>query len=589
MDEKPIQDLSENVFPFPLLDRSESFASPLRRAQIGTWQHRVQSGEGSLWEIVEREMRATPTGALELVGGMLGMPVLHSSDLKEVSFDFDVLPLSDACRERCLLAKQGGEWIGIVTDPFDIALQARIENRLGDNIDWHLAHPADFAACLAAYESRLDSLGFPILGCGAKGGSLLSATTKEEESLTATLVISTINAAVVANASHIHLKTGIHSLVIKYRIDGVLAQVGEIPGSDSAKRFTSRIKAMAGIKCLEQKDIPQEGCFSLFSNGRDVRFHVSLLSSLSGDDIVIRIYDGFQSADNYSGYSLDRLGFDENIQRSIRQLTTEGAGLFLVAGPADSGKTTTLYAAVSEKIDGIHKTVSVEDPIEQKLPGVLQLSVKKNEGFTISKALNVAFQHDPDRVLISDIREAESALQAIQAALSGRIVLSSICANDIADMVGRLEYFGVNLYSFAEAVSGVLVQRLVRKICTNCAVVDIPDHDHLHRLCHTDIVPEAATFLRGKGCRECCGTGYKGRQAVGQMMIFDDDFRELIVSRAPVRQFRKLAHSKGVRLLNESMINLACAGRTSLEEIGRVIRRPAIFAAERNACSEGRH
>jgi general secretion pathway protein E len=375
--------------------------------------------------------------------------------------------------------------------------------------------------------------------------------------------------ALRAGASDIHLETLANGMVVRYRIDGVLVQMAAVTGLEVAEQVISRIKVMAELDIAERR-VPQDGRFKVAIDGRATDFRVSVIPSVHGEDAVLRVLDKQSLTASVQGLTLDALGFDAPIVAQLRRLSTLPYGMLLVTGPTGSGKTTTLYAAISETQTGNDKIVTIEDPVEYQLPGVLQIPVNEKKGLTFARGLRSILRHDPDKIMVGEIRDPETAQIAIQSALTGHLVFTTVHANNVFDVMGRFVHMGVDTYSFVAALSAILAQRLVRVICEQCATSCIPPR----RLLEESQLPVTAgaeyDFRIGRGCRHCRGTGYHGRRAVGELMVLNDELREAIIARAPVRQLKQLAHDCGVRLIRQAALDLVRRGETTLEEVNRV-------------------
>jgi general secretion pathway protein E len=391
----------------------------------------------------------------------------------------------------------------------------------------------------------------------------------EDTSPVIKLVNSTIYDALKSGASDIHLEINSNGLHVKYRIDGVLASIASVPGLEMAEQVVSRIKVMADLDIAERR-VPQDGRFKLSSKGHEIDYRVSIMPSLISEDVVIRILDKRSLTDQISGLRLDLLGFDRITLAQIRHLAREPYGMLLVTGPTGSGKTTTMYAALSEINNGQDKIITIEDPVEYQLPGVLQIPVNEKKGLNFARGLRSILRHDPDKILVGEIRDPETAQIAIQSALTGHLVLTSVHANNVFDVLGRFLHMGVDTYSFVSALNGILAQRLVRLICTQCSAPYTPDAEELQLSGLPPDTPLLATLCKGRGCGHCRGTGYKGRHAIGEVLKLNDEMRELIIARAPIRTIKEAARSHGTRFLRDAALSLAAEGRTTLEEINRV-------------------
>ncbi|HQL10423.1 MAG TPA: GspE/PulE family protein, partial [Lentisphaeria bacterium] len=442
-------------------------------------------------------------------------------------------------------------------------------------LDWRLVHPADLSAYFAVREESLRAIDGVFAGVLGEGGAGSGATDisltsiAEDTSPVVKFVNSTIYDAMKAAVSDIHLETVPGGLQVKYRIDGVLSSVASAPGAEMAEQVVSRIKVMAELDIAEKR-IPQDGRFKLSIKGQEIDYRVSIMPSLLGEDVVIRILDKRALADQIQGLRLDYLGFDDRTLREIRKLADEPYGMLLVTGPTGSGKTTTLYAALTEINSGRDKIVTIEDPVEYQLSGILQIPVNEKKGLTFARGLRSILRHDPDKILVGEIRDPETAQIAIQSALTGHLVFTSVHANNVFDVLGRFLHMGVDTYSFVSALNGILAQRLLRKICPECAAPHQPSAEELERSGLSQAEAALMNLRRGRGCGHCRGTGYKGRDAIGEVLILNDELRELIVARAPIRTIKEAARGNGTRFLREVALDLVSAGRTTLEEINRV-------------------
>jgi general secretion pathway protein E len=357
-------------------------------------------------------------------------------------------------------------------------------------------------------------------------------------------------------------------MTIRHRVDGVLTSVGSMSGGDFAEQTISRIKVMAELDIAERR-VPQDGRFKVAARGREIDVRVSIMPSIHGEDAVLRILDKQRLTDEVAGLRLEALGFDAVTMSALRRLSAEPYGMLLVTGPTGSGKTTTLYAAIGEINHGHDKIVTIEDPVEYQLPGVLQIPVNEKKGLTFARGLRSILRHDPDKIMVGEIRDGETAQIAVQAALTGHLVLTTVHANNVFDVLGRFTHMGLDPYSLVAALNGIVAQRLVRVNCTECAEEDRPD---AALLAAAGIAPHDGAMLRaGRGCAHCRGTGYRGRKAVAEVLILDDELREMIVTREPVRRVKEAACAKGTRLLREAGLELVRRGETSLQELNRVV------------------
>jgi general secretion pathway protein E len=384
------------------------------------------------------------------------------------------------------------------------------------------------------------------------------------------LVRSTLRDARMIGASDVHLETVPSGLIIKFRIDGILTQVKFIQDTQHAEQAIARVKVLAELDITERR-IPQDGRFRAIDRGRAVDFRVSIMPSIYGEDAVVRVLDKqslYESTQQQ--LSLDSLGFESETIRALRRLSHEPYGMLLVTGPTGSGKTTTLYAAITEINNGQDKIVTIEDPVEYQIPGILQIPVNEKKGLTFARGLRSILRHDPDKIMVGEIRDPETANIAVQSALTGHLVFTTVHANNVFDVIGRFMHMNVDLYGFVSALNAILAQRLVRLICPHCAEDDAPDATLLHESGLDEATARDFRFRVGRGCRECRGSGYKGRKAISELMILGDELRELITARAPVRQLKLAAQSQGTRFLREAAFEAVKSGHTTLQEINRV-------------------
>ena len=383
------------------------------------------------------------------------------------------------------------------------------------------------------------------------------------------LVDSTIFNAIQRRASDIHIETRESEVIIKYRIDGVLYQAMEPIDRKHHQTIVSRIKVMSELDIAEKR-IPQDGRFKLRFQGRTIDFRVSVMPSVHGEDCVIRILDKESLSAEFKSLRLDILGFDDDTIRKLRKFIREPYGMVLVTGPTGSGKTTTLYGCVSEIQSPEDKILTIEDPVEYQLQGVTQIPVNEKKGLTFARGLRSILRHDPDKIMVGEIRDEETAQIAIQAALTGHLVFTTVHANNVVDVLGRFLNMNVDLYNFASALNCVLAQRLVRRICPNCreetrATPELLEESGLEAELYADQI-----FYVGKGCFECNGTGFHGRLAISELLDLSDQIRELILDKRPASEIRRVAKEEGMTFLRESAVEKVLQGVTTLREINKV-------------------
>jgi type II secretory ATPase GspE/PulE/Tfp pilus assembly ATPase PilB-like protein len=383
------------------------------------------------------------------------------------------------------------------------------------------------------------------------------------------LVDSTMFNAIQRRASDIHIETRENEVIIKYRIDGVLYQAMEPIDKRHHQTIISRIKVMSELDIAEKR-IPQDGRFKLRLVGRTIDFRVSIMPSVHGEDCVIRILDKESMNKEFKNLKLDILGFDEETMRKLRKFIREPYGMVLVTGPTGSGKTTTLYACLSEIQSSEDKIITIEDPVEYQLRGITQVPVNEKKGVTFARGLRSILRHDPDKVMVGEIRDEETAQIAIQSALTGHLVFTTVHANNVVDVIGRFLNMNVDLYNFVSALNCVLAQRLVRKVCGHCkqpvkVSPQIMEESGLDVAMYSDF-----TFYEGRGCIECNGTGFHGRVAVSELLDLSDHIRELILDRRPASEIKRAAKEEGMTFLRESALEMVFRGVTTLREINKV-------------------
>ena len=383
------------------------------------------------------------------------------------------------------------------------------------------------------------------------------------------LVDYTVFNALTKRASDIHVETQDNEVQIKYRVDGVLYQAMDPIDKRFHATIISRIKVMAELDIAEKR-IPQDGRFKLRIKGKTVDFRVSIIPTIHGEDCVIRILDKESTSEEFKNLNLDILGFEPEVMRKLRRHAGEPYGMMLVTGPTGSGKTTTLYATISEIQSSEFKMITIEDPVEYQLRGVTQIPVNEKKGLTFAKGLRSILRHDPDKIMVGEIRDEETANIAIQSALTGHLVFTTVHANNVVDVLGRFLNMKVEPYNFVSALNCVLAQRLVRKICPLCRE-EVSYTDEM--LSESNIPPAHAkgcTLYEGKGCLDCNGTGFRGRMAIAEVLELSDRVRELILQRKPSSEIKKAAREEGMTTLRESAVRRFLQGQTTLKEINKV-------------------
>jgi type IV pilus assembly protein PilB len=383
------------------------------------------------------------------------------------------------------------------------------------------------------------------------------------------LVDSVLFNAIQRRASDIHIETQENVVVIKYRIDGVLYPAMEPIDKKHHQTIISRIKVMSELDIAEKR-IPQDGRFKIRVKGRTIDFRVSIMPTVHGEDAVIRILDKESANAEFKNLRLDVLGMDAETMKRLRKFIREPYGMVLVTGPTGSGKTTTLYACLSEIQSVEDKIVTIEDPVEYQLRGITQIPVNEKKGLTFARGLRSILRHDPDKVMVGEIRDEETAQIAVQAALTGHLVFTTVHANNVVDVLGRFLNMKVELYNFVSALNCILAQRLVRKICPHCRTTMEPTKQLLDESALTATDVAGLTFYEGRGCIECNGTGFYGRMAITELLDLSDRIRGLILDRRPAAEIKKAAKEEGMAFLRESALRKVFSGETTLKEINKV-------------------
>ncbi len=539
------------------------------RSRAGT------TGRRALVELEER-FGGTPDAFVVALAAALRFHPLPMTELNELEPAFDLIPYADAVRRECVAVRAPDGSIAVAfADPFSDSIRPWFSKRVGPAARVCIAHHADLAAFLSRHEASIRAMEAIVPGAGVAGDSGIVVEDVSLEAISdgaspvVKLVHSTLHDALKGGVSDIHLETFAEGLAIKYRIDGVLNDVARISGITFAEQAISRIKVMSELDIAERR-VPQDGRFKVSVRGREVDFRVSIMPSVFGEDAVLRILDKQSLGDSGRGLRLDFLGFDDESLAEMRRLSCEPYGMVLVTGPTGSGKTTTLYAALSEINSGRDKIITIEDPVEYQIPGILQIPVNERKGLTFARGLRSILRHDPDKIMVGEIRDPETAQIAIQSALTGHLVFTTVHANSVFDVLGRFLHMGVDAYSFVSALNGVMAQRLVRVVCEHCAADYVPPQELLERSRLRPENVQGFRFRHGSGCGMCRGTGYRGRRGIAELLTLNDELRELIVGRAPLRTIKDAARRSGTRFLRDSALRLVAQGHTTLEEINRV-------------------
>ena len=383
------------------------------------------------------------------------------------------------------------------------------------------------------------------------------------------LVDTTIFNALERRASDIHIETRDQQLVIKYRIDGVLQYAMSPIAKEWYSAVISRIKVMSELDIAERR-VPQDGRFRVRYKGRLIDFRVSIMPTIHGEDAVLRVLDKESMSEKFSHLSLDVVGFSESDITKFRRYIKEPYGMVLVTGPTGSGKTTTLYAALSEIKNDEDKIITIEDPVEYQIRGITQIPINEKKGLTFARGLRSILRHDPDKILVGEIRDNETAQIAINAALTGHLVFTTVHANNVLDVLGRFLNMGVEPYNFVSALNCILAQRLVRMICPHCRQPVRYDDDYLVESGLNLDEWRSFPFSEGRGCMECSGTGFRGRTAIHELLDLTENIREMIMERRPTSEIKRAARDEGMTFLRQSALDRVRENITTLKEANKV-------------------
>src|ERR1700737_4556979 len=466
-----------------------------------------------------------------------------------------------------------------VSDPSQLMVMDEIAGLLGQRIVTRVAMLSQITDLLKKTEQSQrvldeasEGLTFDVLSSDDKEDENISIeklTREEDISPIIRLVDTTIFTALERRASDIHIETRDDSVVIKFRIDGVLTQAMPPIGKEHHSTVISRIKVMSELDISERR-VPQDGRFRVKYNGRAIDFRVSIMPSIHGEDAVLRVLDKETLGEKFRNLTLDVVGFDVEELRKFRRYIREPYGMVLVTGPTGSGKTTTLYAAINEIKSDEDKIITIEDPVEYQVRGITQIPVNEKKGLTFARGLRSILRHDPDKIMVGEIRDNETAQIAIQSALTGHLVFTTVHANNVTDVIGRFINMGVEPYNFVSALNCILAQRLVRVVCVHCKKPVRYSADVLQASGLDPDIWGQVEFVEGVGCLECSGTGFRGRSAISELLDLSDHIREMIISRRPTSEIKRVARDEGMTFLRDSALAKVREGLTTLKEINKV-------------------
>ena len=491
---------------------------------------------------------------------------------------FQTIPVEVMLRYQFLPLRSEGETLHVVmADPSDVTRLNEVElvlarplevavgpaNRIGDILE-------KSESTQRVLEEATEGFSLQLVQEAEDGEEVLSIDRiTADSSPIIRLVDSILFNAIQRRASDIHIETRDREVVVKYRIDGVLYQAMKSIDKRHHSTIVSRVKVMSELDIAEKR-IPQDGRFKVRFSGRTIDFRVSIMPTVHGEDAVIRILDKESTNAEFHTLNLEVLGLEDDTKRQLRKFINEPYGMVLVTGPTGSGKTTTLYACLSEIRSSEDKIITIEDPVEYQLEGITQIPVNEKKGLTFARGLRSILRHDPDKVMVGEIRDEETAQIAVQSALTGHLVFTTVHANNVVDVIGRFLNMNVDLHNFVSAMNCVLAQRLVRRICLHCKR---PAQVSDTLLEDSGLEPDRYrdfTFYEGAGCIECNGTGYRGRLAIAELLNLSDNIRQLILDRRSAAEIKRAAKAEGMRFLRESALQKVFAGETSLYDINKV-------------------
>jgi type IV pilus assembly protein PilB len=509
------------------------------------------------------------------VKALLDLPLEPLDRAPEDPTLWSEVPLELLVRYSCVPVRREGERIvlafALLDDPVKVD---ELEFLLERPVEAVLAPPERVAALLRRHrggeillEQASEGLRLQLLGDDE------TATVEEKllpaESPIVRLVDSLVLGAIDRRASDIHIETKDREVLAKYRIDGVLYPALEPLDKRHHDTIISRLKVMSELDIAEKR-VPQDGRFRLRVKGRTIDFRVSIMPSIHGEDAVIRILDKEQLHAAFRSLRLDVLGFSEADLRKLRKYITEPYGMVVVTGPTGSGKTTTLYAALSEIASPEDKIITIEDPVEYQIPGIVQVPVNEKKGLTFARGLRSILRHDPDKIMVGEVRDPETAQIAVQSALTGHLVFTTVHANNVFDVIGRFIHMGVEPYNFVSALNCVMAQRLVRVLCASCKRKAPPAEALLRESGLDPDLYQDQVFYETVGCEECGGTGFLGRTAVAELLDMSDRIRQMILERRPAAEMKQAAREEGMTFLRDSALEKVFAGVTTLREINKV-------------------
>jgi len=514
-----------------------------------------------------------------VLAARFNMPFVNLAQFRISAELYQRLPAVHAFQMNAVpYAVDGGVLHVAISDPFDLALPSRLETLSGMPVRLLLASAASIQGAL----KQSQGTGEVLRGVSEDFKPVVVRETEEGHEQTVPLdaadeaaspLVRLINTllldALARRASDIHIETYEAGITLKYRIDGVLYPAMQPLDRRHQAALISRLKVMADLDIAEKR-VPQDGRFKLRLRDRDIDFRISIIPSVFGEDVVVRVLDKSSITHGLREMRLEALGMNADVLKKFRRSIHEPYGMVLITGPTGSGKTTTLYAALSELDSGEEKIITIEDPVEYQLEGIVQIPVNEKKGLTFVRGLRSILRHDPDKIMVGEIRDAETAQIAVQSALTGHLVFTTVHANNVFDVVGRFSHMGIDVYGLISALNCVMAQRLVRLICKECRRETRIESDLLEASGLDPVKHASHRFAEGAGCENCGGTGYRGRAAITELLDLSARIRQMILERRPAAEMQQAAIEEGMTTLRQSALALALAGETTLKEINRV-------------------
>jgi type IV pilus assembly protein PilB len=535
--------------------------------------------QGELVATLVQNKLLTEAAIYQAIAGQYHIPFVELDEFTVSADLFRILSATQAMQFEVVPYAASDDTLEVVTaNLFDPHLEEKLETLTGRHIQLRVSTPSAIADALKRSEGTSQVLRDvseefkPVIVKETRDGreeTIRLEAVDDESAPVIRLVNSILNAALQRRASDIHIEAFEHGIEVKYRIDGVLYAATEVLARQHHAALISRLKVMAELDIAEKR-VPQDGRFKLRIGQRDIDFRVSILPSVFGEDVVIRILDKSSLTEGVKQLSLETLGMSEQTLKKFRKAIHEPYGMVLMTGPTGSGKTTTLYAALSELNNGEEKIITIEDPVEYQLDGIVQIPVNEKKELTFARGLRSILRHDPDKIMVGEIRDAETAKIAVQSALTGHLVFTTVHANNAFDVISRFSHMGVDVYSFVSALNCVVAQRLVRKICNDCRQQVTLTDEELEQSGLDSQQYRDNRWYEGTGCPVCHGTGYHGRIAITELLELSPRIRQMIIDRRPVSEMQQAAKDEGMVTLRQAALEKASQGTTSLKEINRV-------------------